>query len=410
MRKAQTKKTNSAAVSLPTTSPLVLSESLLGDMPVEKFLRQYWHKKPLLIRQAVSPESLASLDCAPQTLFALAANEEVESRLIESKGKSASNKWTLGHGPFTPDAIPSLKQKKWTMLVQGVNLHHAPAAAFLENFRFVPDVRLDDIMISYATTGGGVGPHFDSYDVFLLQLQGTRRWQISAQKDLSLQPNLPLKILQNFAAEQTWDLAPGDMLYLPPCYAHDGVALDECMTLSVGFRAPSYTELAQNFYQWLADQVDLPGRIHDAGLLAPTQQPAEIPGWLVQQMTQALEKLRPTAADIEAFLGEYLSEPKPSVFFTPPAQRLTPATFLKQIAKNGLRLDAKSRLLYDRQNIYFNGIALHATGREKTLLRELANTHRLQPSSCAACGQLPALQAQLFEWYQAGYLRLDKQE
>ena len=152
-----------------------------------------------------------------------------------------------------------MKQRAWTLLVQGVDLYDDRARALLDRFRFVPDARLDDLMISYATDGGGVGPHFDSYDVFLLQVKGKRRWRISAQKDLTLQAGLPLKVLQNFEPEEEWLLEPGDMLYLPPHIAHDGVAEGECMTCSIGFRAPSAGELTAQFLYHLAERGEAAG-------------------------------------------------------------------------------------------------------------------------------------------------------
>ena len=157
----------------------------------------------------------------------------------------------MRNGPHAE--LPSTTKKQWTLLVQGVNLHHDGADALLRQFNFLPDARLDDVMISYASDGGGVGPHLDSYDVFLLQAEGTRRWRIGAQKDLTLQKGVPLKILQRFTPDQEFDLQPGDMLYLPPNYAHEGIAVGECMTYSIGFRAPSFQELGESFLQFMAD-------------------------------------------------------------------------------------------------------------------------------------------------------------
>src|SRR4051812_23589815 len=197
---------------------------LLGDITPAQFLAEYWHKKPLLIRQAI-PGFKPLLKF--EALAALAAKDHVESRLITHFDGS----WDMQNGPLS--TFPSREQKQWTMLVQGANLYDAGADALLRQFRFIPDARLDDLMISYATDGGGVGPHFDSYDVFLLQAHGRRRWRIGAQKDLSLAEGMPLKILRDFRPEQEFVLEPGDMLYLPPHYAHDGAALGECMTCSI---------------------------------------------------------------------------------------------------------------------------------------------------------------------------------
>ncbi len=178
--------------------------ALLGGMSPQQFMRRHWQRKPLLIRQAI-PGFEPPLDRA--ALFELAAQDAVESRLVI--GGSGGQGWKLRHGPFARRALPALKRADWTLLVQGVDLHAEPVHALLNRFRFVPDARLDDVMVSYATQGGGVGPHFDSYDVFLLQAHGHRRWRIGRQKDLSLQPGMPLKILQHFSPEQSYDLAAG---------------------------------------------------------------------------------------------------------------------------------------------------------------------------------------------------------
>ena len=183
----------------------------------------------------------------------MAADEAVESRMIVSKPAG----WQLKHGPFARTAFPPLKQKRWTLLVQGVDLHLDVAHEMLQRFRFVPDARLDDLMISWASDGGGVGPHFDSYDVFLLQASGQRRWRIGRQKDLSLQPGVPLKILSHFEPEEEHVLNPGDMLYLPPRWAHDGDAVGgDCTTCSIGFRAPQRGGLAGELLQRMADELD----------------------------------------------------------------------------------------------------------------------------------------------------------
>ena len=216
--------------------------TLLGGLTPEQFMKRHWQKKPLLIRQAL-PNMKPLIERAK--LLEMVESEEVESRLIVRKGAH----WTLKKGPMGRKSLPSFKTPDWTVLVQGVDLHNDAIHALLQQFRFVPDARLDDLMISYATDGGGVGPHFDSYDVFLLQAHGQRKWRIGRQKKFELQEGVPLKILKEFKPEAEFVLNPGDMLYLPPGYAHDGVAVGECMTYSVGFRAPrsaesvSYTHL-----------------------------------------------------------------------------------------------------------------------------------------------------------------------
>ncbi|MEJ7687323.1 MAG: cupin domain-containing protein, partial [Variovorax sp.] len=210
---------------------------LLGGLSAQQFMRRHWQKKPLLVRQAV-PAIVPPI--ARAALFAMAEREEVESRLI----RRSKTGWVLRHGPLPRRAVPSLKQPGWTMLVQGVDLHDQRVHELLQQFRFVPDARLDDLMISYASDEGGVGPHFDSYDVFLLQVHGRRRWSIGKPRDLRLESGVPLKILARFEPEQSFVLEPGDMLYLPPRYAHEGVAVGgDCMTYSIGLRAPAAAPL-----------------------------------------------------------------------------------------------------------------------------------------------------------------------
>jgi len=224
---------------------------LLGGLTPATFMRRHWQKKPLLIRQAI-PGFQPLLERAE--LLDLAAQDEVESRLVVQPSPDGKRPWRFRQGPFARKALPPFKQPGWTLLVQGVDLLDSRVHALMNQFRFVPDARLDDLMISYATDGGGVGPHFDSYDVFLLQVHGQRRWRIGRQKDLSLQPDMPLKILAHFEPEMEFVLEPGDMLYLPPRYAHDGIAVGECMTYSIGFRSPSQSELANELLQRLAEE------------------------------------------------------------------------------------------------------------------------------------------------------------
>lgn len=381
---------------------------LLGGLTPAQFMRRYWHRKPLLIRQAV-PADTPVIDRS--TLFELADLDEVESRLITRPRKRGSEPgWALEHGPFAADELPSVKTRQWTLLVQGVNLHHAAAETLMNRFRFLPDARLDDVMVSYATDGGGVGPHFDSYDVFLLQVHGKRRWRISTQKDLSLNPGLPLKVLQNFEAEQEWLLEPGDMLYLPPHVAHDGVAEGETMTASIGFRAPQADEIRGQFLYRLAEHcADGPGsleRYGDAGQ-PPTAEPGRIPSHLVEKIGAMIAKIRWNQADIADFVGSYLSEPKPNVFFDPPARPLTPTAFATALQRRGIRLDAKTRLLYDARCAYVNGEPLRVSGNLKKALQLLADTRALNPQSSVTLSHDSSVTQLLYEWYCAGWMHLN---
>lgn len=368
--------------------------TLLGGLTPAEFMRDYWHKKPLLIRQAI-PGFQAPI--GPEALFKLATSDDVESRLVTHFRK----KWELQHGPF--DQLPLDKKKDWTLLVQGVNLHDDAADQILRQFNFLPNARLDDLMISYAADGGGVGPHFDSYDVFLLQAHGQRRWRIGAQKDLTLLDNLPLKILRDFKPSQEYVLEPGDMLYLPPHYAHDGDALGECMTYSIGFRAPAYQELSEAFLQFMSDTIDLPGRYADPDLEATTK-PAEIGKNMLGRIANELNRVQFTADDIAIFVGEYLSEPKPSVIFASPQRPHTPERFKQLAAKHGVKLQRKSLMLYQGSHVFINGESFAAKRADKNSLVRLANERSLDGEVVAS--STDDVQEALYVWYLDGWLDL----
>ena len=369
-----------------------ISTPLLGSMSPAQFMRRHWQKKPLLARQAV-PGIAPPLERA--ALFALAQSEDVESRLLVRD----SGRWQLRHGPLPRRALPPLAQPGWTLLVQGLDLHVDAARALLERFRFVPDARLDDLMVSYASDGGGVGPHFDSYDVFLLQVQGRRRWRIGRQRDRSLVPDLPLKILANFEPEYDWVLEPGDMLYLPPQWAHDGAAVGgDCMTCSVGMRVPRREELARSVLQRALDESEAPA---DDPLYRDSQQPAttepgRIPPSLAAFAADAVARFTADPQALACALGEVLSEPKPRVWFDE-GGALAPAT--------GVRLDRRSRMLYDDERIYLNGESYRAGGRDARAMHELADRRTL---AAAAVARLSAPARQLLdEWARAGWVHGD---
>ena len=368
--------------------------TLLGDITPAQFLRDYWHKKPLLIRQAV-PGFKALFDF--KALAELAKLDHVESRLVSH----ADGHWNMQQGPLT--SLPSPKQKEWTLLVQGANLHSAKADELLRQFRFLPDARLDDLMVSFATDGGGVGPHFDSYDVFLLQGQGKRHWRIGAQRDLSLIDGLPLKILSNFTPDEEFTLEPGDMLYLPPHYAHDGVAIGDCQTYSIGFRSPSFQELGEAFLQFMADSIDLPGIYSDPDLKASAK-PAEIPRDMLSTITEELNKVRFTEEDVTIFLGEHLSEPKHNVFFTPLSKPLTVGRFTDAAQKKGVVLSRKTLMLYRGKNVFINGESFVIGRADKATLETLANDRALDGAAVAKASD--DVMDALYTWYQDGWIEL----
>jgi 50S ribosomal protein L16 3-hydroxylase len=391
---------------------------LLGGISPDNFMQRYWHKKPLLIRNAIadfeSPLTRAEL-------LSLAGHIDVESRLIiqtrskppgrakalAANSSSSAGKlgWKFQHGPFPKSAVPPLSQDGWTVLLQGMDLHDERIHSLMNQFRFIPDARLDDVMVSFATNGGGVGPHYDSYDVFLLQAHGQRRWRIGRQKDMSLVPDVPLKILANFEPEDEFVLNPGDMLYLPPRYAHDGIAVGECMTYSIGFRAPQKGALAAELLQRLAeDAVDTLG---DAMYRDITQSAVEQSGYLPDAMVKfAQDAVQDALKDPKALyraLGEYLTEPKAQVVFESDAD----ANSANGAAwGQAIRLDRRTRLMYDEHHVYINGESYKAAGRDAQLMRLLANQKHLSAKDVA---RLSADASELLQdWQDAGWLHADE--
>jgi 50S ribosomal protein L16 3-hydroxylase len=367
--------------------------TLLGGLTVKEFLRDYWQKKPLLVRQAV-PGFKGLLN--PQQLIELSCLENAQARLV----KQSRQAWKLDHGPFEPEAMANLRGK-WTVLVQGVNNIRADATELLKPFNFIPHARLDDLMVSYATKGGGVGPHFDPYDVFLLQGLGHRRWQISTQKDRTLIEGAPLRILKKFHVEQEWVLEAGDMLYLPPQCGHNGIAEDDCMTYSIGFRTPTCQELSEQFLVYLQDRISIAGVYADPDLKSQ-KYPSEISEEMVQQVAKTIRKVRWDDEDIANFLGSYLSDPKPHIYFDAPANPLTEARFVLALKKGNVILDLQSQMLCYKQTVFMNGES-HSVGKGSfQILRELADTRQLPPSA-KLTAEATAL---LYEFYLDGYVKL----
>ncbi|MCF5721773.1 JmjC domain-containing protein [Pseudomonas syringae] len=278
---------------------------LLGGITAREFLRDYWQKKPLLIRQAI-PDFESPIDA--DELAGLALEEEVESRLVIEHGERP---WELRRGPFAEDAFSSLPEREWTLLVQAVDQFVPEVAELLEQFRFLPSWRIDDVMISFAAPGGSVGPHFDNYDVFLLQAQGKRNWKIGqmCSSESPLLQHADLRILAEFEESAEWVLEPGDMLYLPPRLAHFGIAEDDCMTYSVGFRAPSAAEVLTHFTDFLSQYLTDEERYTDADA-QPVSDPHQI-------QTDALDRLKSLLAEhmsdermLLTWFGQFMTEPR----------------------------------------------------------------------------------------------------
>ena len=364
--------------------------SLLGGLAPRDFMRRHWQKTPLVVRAAV-PD--AARVASRADVLALAAREGVESRLVARDGEH----WSLRHGPIPRRALPKPATPGRTVLVQGADLHLEAAHRLLARFRFVPDARLDDLMLSWASDGGGVGPHVDSYDVFLLQVRGRRRWRVGLpRRSPRLRDDVPLKMLATFAPRHDWLLEEGDMLYLPPGWGHDGVADGETITASIGFRASGARALAVEVLQQLVDAAEPdPDEPRYADPWQPaTARPARIPAALSRFAADAVARLlREDGARARA-LGAALSEPKPGTWFEPGASRECGA---------GVRLDRRTRMLYDAHHVYINGEAYRAAGRDAALMRRLADRRRLEAVELAALGR--GARALVDEWLAAGWLQ-----
>lgn len=315
---------------------------MLGGLRPQAFLREYWQRRPLLVRGAfqgqrnpLSPEELAGLAC----------ETELPARLVLEHG--GAYPWEVRHGPFAAEDFSQLPHSHWTLLVQGVERLNAAVAALRNPLDFLPAWRLDDIMVSYATDGGGVGPHVDSYDVFLVQLWGRRRWRVHAtpQRYTACVPGLDLRILSEFSADQDWLLEPGDLLYLPPGVAHWGTAEGECMTYSIGFRAPSGREVWTGYLEHILAGLQDGGRYADPDL-TPTQRPGEICKTTLARVQALLESMPKDPQALANWFGEHVTDPGPG--FPEPGRAPQVARLVDRLREGRSRLYRRhgARLAY----------------------------------------------------------------
>jgi len=332
-------------------------------------------------------------------LCALAARGDVESRLVERR----NSRWRVTHGPLERAGLTRLARsnaRNWTLLVNGANHHNAQAEDLLRRFAFAPQARLDDVMVSYAARGGGVGPHFDSYDVFLVQGKGRRRWRLAKARPeprpFSLIPDAPLKLIAGFRAEAEVVLEPGDLLYLPPGWGHDGIALEPCFTYSVGFRAPRGAELAAAFLDHLHERGLRDAVYRDPGL-RPAARPALIGPDLAAFAEAQLARIRWTRGDVEEFLGRYLSTPKANIVFS--ANR----NFSGKIRNRTVNLHPKTQMLYRGSRFFVNGEVLQPRRAQRQALAMLADRRRAPGAVLARAG----LEHLILEWHRAGFLLLE---
>lgn len=379
--------------------------ALLGGLTPEQFLRDYWQKQPLLIRQGL-PEYHCPITA--DELAGLACEEAVESRIVLESDQGRP--WQLRHGPFDEDVFAQLPSGPWSLLVQGLD-HWVPEISdLLDLFRFIPNWRIDDIMASFAPAGGSVGPHFDYYDVFLIQARGQRRWQVGGRCDRH-SPRLdgtPLRILREFSAEHEWVLQPGDILYLPPQIAHWGVALDDCMTLSVGFRSASHEEVLTSYADYVASELPLEQRLDD-----PDLQPRDNPGRIDDTAIHRVERfLRDTLLDSErlvSWFGQYSTEPKHEGIVEAPEEEWQDrdiAAFLT--AGTPVRWNEGSRFAFheqaDRTLLFVDGERFILRGGARPLAPLLCAGSRPDPKALANLTGDPALLSLVTRLFNQGSL------
>ncbi len=379
---------------------------LLGGLTPARFLADHWQKKPLLVRNAlpgfttpISPDELAGLAC----------EEEVESRIVLER--DGPQPWALETGPFDEDRFAQLPETHWTLLVQECNKYLPELAALLESFNFIPNWRIDDVMVSYAPEHGSVGPHMDQYDVFLIQGLGRRRWQISTEPvaDDNVIPGIDLRIMRDFQATDDWVLAPGDMLYLPPGVAHYGVALEDCMTFSVGFRTPTVSELLTGFLDEVASGLDDRQRYHDPDL--PLQShPGEITAGARTRVRRIIRDALADDAAIDHWFGRYMTESKSGQCAAPPAQPLSADAFLQQLqATGGLWRSEYARFSFiddggDEITLFVDGQAWPVPRALAAPVARLCDRRRLGPGDFDEALQDAAFIQLLSRLYNAGYI------
>ena len=379
---------------------------LLGGLDPARFLAVHWQKKPLLVRNAlpgftspISPDELAGLAC----------EGEVESRIVlEHDGPRP---WTLENGPFDEGRFAQLPETHWTLLVQECNKYLPELAALLDRFDFIPNWRVDDIMVSYAPPHGSVGPHMDQYDVFLIQGLGRRRWQISTEPvaDDNVIPGLDLRIMRDFQPNHEWILEPGDMLYLPPAVAHYGVALDDCMTFSVGFRTPTVAELLTAYLDEVASQLSEHQRYHD-----PDLQPQAHPGEISAEARARVRGiLRGALADddaIDQWFGRYITESKSGLMAPAPERPLTADEFRAQLRDAGeLRRSEYARFSFidgggEGVTLFVDGQAWPLPATLAGPVAQLCDRRTIASRQLAAALHEPQFVNLLTELYNCGYI------
>ncbi|MHB9879875.1 JmjC domain-containing protein [Pacificimonas sp. ICDLI1SI03] len=354
----------------------------LIDFDHAAFLRDHWQRAPLLIR---NPWASWTNPLEPDELAGLSCENDIESRLVTRSGTG----WDLEHGPFPESRFSQMDEEAWTLLVQAVDHHIPTVAALLEPFRFIPNWRIDDVMVSYAVDGGGVGPHYDQYDVFLIQGLGKRRWQLGGMCDgaTKMLPHEGLRLLADFQPTEEWVLEPGDILYVPPGIAHNGTAVgDDCMTYSIGFRAPSRAELIGGWAESVIAHLD----DDDDRYTDPDLQPQENPGEISASAIARLhEMIRERAQDRRIFarsFGEYSTAPKDPDVDWRPDQPVNAADVRLHMAEGAALIrNPASRFSYVREGsssvlFFADGRCFPCTGGVAEFAEEICARHGLMPA------------------------------
>jgi 50S ribosomal protein L16 3-hydroxylase len=378
-------------------------------MPVARFLREHWQKKPLLVRGAVpdlrdplTPEELAGLACEP----------EVESRIVRERG--GARPWDVTWGPHPESRFTSLPERGWTLLVQELNRHVPEAALMLEDFAFLPNVRVDDVMVSYAAPGGSVGPHLDSYDVFLIQGMGERRWRYDTRltKDARFREKLQLRILERFTPDADEVLRAGDMLYLPPGFAHHGVAVTPCLTYSIGFRAPAFGEIWKAFAAHNAsrESVARPRVLADPPL-APAKNPGAIPRALLARVRDAVRGADQSDETIDRWFASFATRLAPGHELVPPSKKVVAKAVLARLTRGEVvHRSEEGRFAYlERPRgallLYVAGRELEVARPAAELARAICSGRRFDGCMLASLAKGAASRALIVELFAAGALR-----
>lgn len=365
------------SASEPALEVRATARQFLG-MPVARFLRDYWQQRPLLVRGALP---MQPLPLQPEDLAGLACEEFALARLVRYQREH--DRWSLQQGPFAESVFPALPRQDWTLLVQDVDKWDADVRGLLDCFSFLPRWRIDDVMVSYAAAGGSVGPHVDQYDVFLIQGLGARRWQIdlAATPDLSYRDDCELRVLQRFSASHGWNLAPGDLLYLPPGVPHFGEAIEPCMTFSVGMRAPSLAEMIADLADHVAERWGETPRYADRDLRA-SRHPGELDAAALRRARECLQGVLDDDDLLADWFAALASRYRASPQFAAPPKPPSGTQISKRLSRGSrLRRNPLGRLLYRRQA---GGARLYALGEAYTVSLPLARALADQDALAAA--------------------------